>query len=139
MLTSESAAARTPDRQALGRLGEQLAADYLREKGFRMLDTNWRHSLGELDIIALDHQTIVAVEVKTRSGTGYGHPFEAITTDKVRRLRRLLVAWVRQAVRSGTTVDGQAGWYTALRVDAIGIVLRTGQDARIEHLRGIGS
>lgn len=139
MSTSGSVNASILNRQTLGRVGEQLAKYYLEELGFHILEKNWRHQLGELDIIALDDQTVVAVEVKTRSGVGYGHPFESITTDKVRRLRRLLVAWVRQAVQGDTQINGRAFRYDALRVDAIGIVLRRGQEAKIEHLRGIGA
>lgn len=116
------------NRQSLGRLGEQMAARYLEMRGFRILECNWRHSLGELDLIAMDAETAVAIEVKTRSGTKHGHPFEAVTTDKVKRLRRLLVTWSRQ----------QQHPLKELRIDVIGIVLPPNSAAKIEHLRGVG-
>lgn len=118
---------RTTRRQALGVQGEQLAAEYLTRAGFLILERNWRNRHGELDIVARDRDTIVAVEVKTRSGSGYGHPFEAITAQKANRLRRLLLDWTRNSgVRS-----------FPLRVDAVGITLPKGTAPCIEHLRGI--
>src|SRR5699024_7054552 len=103
--------------RTLGARGEALAATHLEGLGYQILDRNWRYRrLGELDIIARDRDVIVAVEVKTRSGLGYGHPLEAITAAKAARLRRLLLAWVREhRPRS------------RLRIDAIGIVLHSNE------------
>ncbi len=116
------------DRRALGAHGEALAAEYLQGLDCEVLARNWRAGRsGELDLVANDRGTIVAVEVKTRTGTGYGSPFEAITQLKAARLRRLLLAWVREHR------PGAAG----LRVDAIGVILLPGEEPRIEHLRGI--
>lgn len=116
-------------RLSLGQLGEQLAATYLEERGYRLLARNWRDgNRGEIDLIARHRESIVAVEVKTRRGDGYGHPLEAITARKASRLRRLLLAWVR-AHRPG--VD-------RLRVDGIGITLGPDGHPRIDHLEGIG-
>ena len=93
-----------------------------------MLARNWRDGRrGELDLVVRDRDTIVAVEVKTRSGLGYGHPLEAVTARKSARLRRLLMSWVR---------ENQPG-QVRLRVDAIGITLRPGEHPRIDHLEGI--
>lgn len=112
----------------LGAYGESLAVEYLEGRGYRVLERNWRAGrAGELDIIACDRSTIVAIEVKTRSGTAYGHPLEAITTLKARRLRRLLFAWVQASRPSAKR----------LRVDAIGIVLEPGVKPRLHHLQGI--
>lgn len=114
--------------QALGAHGETIAADYLRAQGFSLLARNWRCRHGELDLIMWDRETLVAVEVKTRSSRGYGSPLEAITASKTIRLKRLLVEWVRQ---SGMRPS-------QLRIDAVGIVLG-GVDVppHIDHLRGI--
>lgn len=118
-----------PSNRDIGVQGEQLAAEYLESLRYRVIERNWRDGRnGELDLIALDGDCIVAVEVKTRSGSGYGHPLEAITALKARRLRRLLLSWVR------SRTPGAA----RLRVDAVGITLRLGEPARIDHLRGIG-
>ena len=118
---------RVPHNQALGARGETIAAAYLEGLGYRILERNWRTRSGELDLIARDGETLVAVEVKTRSGTGYGNPLEAITALKMHRLRRLLLEWVREAGARGTR----------LRVDAVGITVRPDGRPRIDHLRGI--
>lgn len=115
-------------KDALGRQGEELAASYLERAGFRILERNYRCSQGEIDIVAADHRTLVACEVKTRSGLGFGTPAEAVTGLKLRRLRRLTVRWAQE---HHLTFDG-------LRVDIVG-VLRSGPgDFSIEHLRGVG-
>lgn len=113
--------------QALGALGESLAARYLEDQGFQILEHNWRNRYGELDIVAFTDAHYVAVEVKTRSGSGYGSPLEAITQRKVARLRRLLLDWARSHGRYGI----------GLRVDAVGITLVPGAEPRIDHLAGI--
>lgn len=112
----------------LGARGEALAAEYLEGLGYRLLDRNWRSGReGELDLIARDGAEIVAVEVKTRSGTTAGHPLEAITLRKAQRLRRLLLSWVRDRHPRASK----------LRIDAVGIVMRPGEEPRIQHLKGI--
>lgn len=113
--------------RTLGARGEALAGDHLERQGFTIVARNWRTRHGELDIIALDRGTLVAVEVKTRAGTGYGSPLEAITARKARRLRRLLHEWRRDRDYCNTR----------MRIDAIGIVLRQSGAPRIDHLRGI--
>jgi putative endonuclease len=115
-------------KDILGRQGEQLAADYLREAGFRILDRNYRCAEGELDIVAADQRTLVACEVKTRSGVGYGAPIEAVTAAKLRRLRRLAVQWV---LAHGIIFD-------ELRVDIIGVLKAPSGEFTIDHVRGAG-
>ena len=124
---SPAAPPATPRARALGDRGEELAANYLEDRGYHILARNWRIARGELDLVALDGDTIVAIEVKTRSGTGYGNPLEAITLQKAQRLRRLLLSWVR-AERPAAQ---------SLRIDAIGITIRAGERPRIDHLEGI--
>ncbi len=116
-----------PHNRALGARGEALAAAYLESHGYRILDRNWRNRSGELDLVAQDRAMLVAIEVKTRSGDGYGNPLEAITARKMARLRRLLLDWAREH-------DARGG---GLRVDAVGITIRPGGAPRIDHLRGI--
>ncbi|PRI11923.1 YraN family protein [Leucobacter massiliensis] len=116
-----------PHNQTLGARGESIAARYLEGLGYRIVDRNWRTRQGELDIVAFDDGTLVAVEVKTRGGAGCGHPLEAITARKAARLRRLLLDWARTHASRGI----------GLRIDAVGITLRWEQKPRIDHLRGI--
>ncbi|MEJ3404228.1 YraN family protein [Rathayibacter sp. YIM 133350] len=107
----------------LGRWGEDLAADYLRQHGYRVLERNWRCRQGEIDVVAEHDGEIVFVEVKTRSSLAYGHPFEAITLGKLARMRRLALAWC---------VD--SGRHHRIRLDAIAIVAPRDTPVSIEHL-----
>jgi len=119
---------RMRQQDALGRQGEQLAAEYLERIGFRILDRNYRCSRGEIDIVAADRRMLVACEVKTRSDVRYGTPIEAVTSQKLRRLRHLAVHW---ALAHGLTFDG-------LRVDIVGVLRSASGEFKIEHVRGVG-
>src|SRR5262249_60354255 len=81
-------------KDKLGREGEQVAAEYLERAGLRVLDRNWRCADGEIDIVAAERQVVVVCEGKTRSGTRFGTPLEAITRHKQARLRRPAARWV---------------------------------------------
>ncbi|MBD8515895.1 YraN family protein [Plantibacter sp. CFBP 8804] len=114
-------------KDELGRRGEQVAADHLEACGYRILDRNWRCPQGELDLIADDDGTLVFVEVKTRSGVGFGDPAEAVTPSKLARIGRLAGAWCAEhRPRS-----------RRMRVDVVGIVLPSEGDMRLQHLRGV--
>ena len=115
-------------KDALGRTGEQIAAAYLEQAGFRILDRNWRCAGGELDIVAAERQVLVVCEVKTRSGTQFGYPVEAISHSKLVRLRRLAVSWL---VAHGVLFE-------EVRIDAIGLLRERAGDFRVEHVRGVG-
>ena len=78
----------------LGVHGERIAAAYLTDAGLRVLDRNWRCREGELDIVAREADALVFCEVKTRRGIGFGHPVEAVTPTKQRRLRLLAQRWL---------------------------------------------
>jgi putative endonuclease len=113
----------------LGAWGEQTAVDHLRQLGWQILDRNWRCPSGELDVVARDLTgTVVVVEVKARSGLGFGDPLEAITHAKVAKLRALASLWLREHPQQGSPV----------RLDAVGVL--RGRDAvTLTHLRGIAS
>lgn len=76
------------DRRKLGEIGENMAADLLREKGYAILERNYRCKSGEIDIIAEKYGELCFVEVKTRQGFNYGRPCEAITEEKKKHIRR---------------------------------------------------
>ncbi|MDP2873763.1 MAG: YraN family protein [bacterium] len=77
------------DKSAIGALGEKIAAQFLKQHHYKIIDQNWRATRwGEIDIIATKDDTLVFVEVKTRAGEGYGEPQEAITPYKIRTLKR---------------------------------------------------
>lgn len=73
-------------KQNLGGIGEKLAANLLQKKGYRILEKNFRSKLGEIDIIALDKDTLVFIEVKTRWSKSFGPPEEAVTPRKIRSI-----------------------------------------------------
>jgi putative endonuclease len=113
-------------RGALGRFGEQIAVRHLEAAGLRILDRNWRCAEGEIDIVAVDGDTLVVCEVKTRTGTGFGDPAEAVVGPKAARLRRLALRWL--AARG-------LGW-RELRFDVVTVVRRPDGDPVVRHLRG---
>jgi putative endonuclease len=80
-------------RRGLGARGELIAAEHLRQRGYRLLATNWRTAAGEIDIIAQDGDTLVFVEVRTRRGIGFGSPEESVTAAKQARLIALAEAY----------------------------------------------
>jgi putative endonuclease len=115
-------------KDVLGRDGEQAAVRYLEGCGFRILDRNWRCADGEIDIVAVERHTLVVCEVKTRSGTRYGTPLEAVGSAKRRRLRRLAVRWLNaHGVR-----------FEQIRIDVVGLLYEGTGGFTIEHVRGVG-
>jgi putative endonuclease len=117
-------------RAEIGALGERLAADHLTGLGLRILARNWRCRYGELDVIAVDAatDTVVFVEVKTRTGDGFGGLAQAVTAQKARRLRRLAAIWLA----------GQKQSWAAVRIDVIGVRIGRRRTPEISHLRGVG-
>lgn len=80
----------------LGPRGEQVAARHLRRQGYKILARGHRSKLGEIDLVAADGGTIVFVEVKTRASGQSGHPAEAVTPQKQKRLTRLAAAFLKR-------------------------------------------
>ena len=113
-------------KDVFGRAGEDRAARYFQEQGYAVLDRNWRSRSGELDLVVARDAHLVVVEVKTRRGEGFGHPFEAIDARKRTRLWRLAVEW---AAAHRDAVQGRR-----LRIDAIGLTGADPRTARLEHL-----
>ena len=115
-------------KDVTGRLGEELAARHLIGQGLVVLDRNWRCDEGELDLVLRDGVVLVACEVKTRTSTTHGHPHEAITDDKLDRLRRLALRWIEEHdVHPPET-----------RVDLVAVLQPHKGQALVEHVRGIG-
>ena len=111
----------------LGRRGEDLAADYLTERGLVVLSRNWRCRDGELDIVATDGSTLVVCEVKTRSTDDFGDPAEFVTAAKMRHLRHAAQAWLRRY---------RVGW-CEIRFDVVTVLWPTDGAPRLRHLRGV--
>jgi putative endonuclease len=110
----------------LGAHGERIAAAYLVRAGLRVLDRNWRCREGELDIVAREGPALVFCEVKTRRALGFGHPVEAVTPAKQRRLRLLAQRWL--AAHDEHAPD--------LRFDVVGVLVRPSRPPLVRHLRG---
>lgn len=113
-------------KDAVGRYGERVAVDYLVAQGMRLLDRNWRCASGEIDAILRDGDALVFVEVKTRRGTGYGTPAEAVGRAKRHRLRQLAAIWLARADLHPPEI----------RFDLVSVLPRRAGAADVEYLRG---
>jgi putative endonuclease len=102
----------------LGARGEDLAVAWYTSQGYRVLGRNWRCREGELDLVVSRDRCVVFCEVKTRTGTGFGLPAEAVTGEKQRRLRRLATRWLEEQPRS-------VG-FAEVRFDVACVTLRAG-------------
>ena len=110
----------------LGRRGEAMAESLLRRRGWRILDRNWRFGHKEIDLIAERDGIVAFVEVKARSGVGFGHPLHALTGRKRRELATAARAWVARHGQPGTVFRFDAVW--VLR-DGGGLLVRHEEDA----------
>lgn len=81
-------------RQALGAWGEKRVARWYHEQGYLLIQKNWRSRRGEIDLICSRGDVLVFCEVKTRSGTAFGLPEEAVTYAKQQRIRSLALEWL---------------------------------------------
>ena len=80
----------------LGKKGETVALQLLKEKGYEILTTNWRYQKGEIDILARVEQEIVVVEVKTRTSKEFENPKEAVTLSKQKRIIKAADAYIQK-------------------------------------------
>lgn len=117
-------------RTEIGALGEQVAVEHLESLGFEVLERNWRCRYGELDVVAVDPaaRVLVFVEVKTRTTDLFGGVAQAVTPDKVRRLRRLAGLWLA----------ARAGSWAAVRIDVIGVRIGRRATPELTHVQGVG-
>jgi len=112
-----------PKSHDIGRSGEMLAADFLREHGYDILAVNWRSGKAEVDIIAAIGNSVCLVEVKTRSGIAFGKPQDFVS---VRKQRLLLQAADAFVTAGNIDVD--------IRFDIIA-VQKQENTFRIEHIK----
>jgi len=111
-------------RQALGRWGESLAADYLIQKNYEILERNVRTPYGEIDLIARQGSVTVFVEVKTRTSKSFGYPEDAVTPSK----QAHMIAAAQFYLMSQPELDRD--W----RMDVIAVQrMRSGQPPKIDH------
>ncbi|MFA6923862.1 MAG: YraN family protein [Bacteroidales bacterium] len=104
------------EQSILGKLGEKLAVEFLKEKGYKIIATNWRFGKKEIDIIAKDGEYIVMVEVKTRSSDYFGEPEDSVTRRKQKYL-----------VKAANNFICKKNINNETRFDVIGIVFDEGK------------
>ncbi|MFF2056340.1 MULTISPECIES: YraN family protein [Rhodococcus] len=108
---------------ALGARGEDVAVEFLIDAGLEIVERNWRCRYGELDVVATSGDRIVFVEVKTRSGVGYGSPAESVTFAKQRRIRVLAMQWLTDSGRS----------WSRVRFDVVAVLIGRDGEPSVEH------
>ncbi len=79
----------------IGDEGESFAEKFLKQKGYRILERNYRTPIGEIDIVARDGEYMVFIEVKTRQSLQYGAPVDAVDRRKRERIRRLALLYLK--------------------------------------------
>ena len=114
-----------------GREGEEIARDFLKEKGFRLIQSNYSNVLGEIDIIMSDKDWLVFVEVKLKIGDKYGIPEEMINKNKLSKVKRVAESFLvleKEAAKN----------FEKYRIDAVCIVLNENKTIRsIKHYENL--
>ena len=110
--------------QKIGNKGESIARDYLIQKGYVIIDTNWSTRFGELDIIALQDEVYVFVEVKTRYSKNTESAFTSITPTKQEKMIKAVYHYIHEKDLEDII------W----RIDAIGIALNRNESPTIDHV-----
>ena len=111
------------EHNKLGNEGEQIATNYLVNKGYAILERNWHFGKYELDIIAEIDEYLVVVEVKSRSTDTWEHPLEAITNSKIRFMVNATEAYILKH-----DIDKE------VRFDVISTIPKKNMDWEIEHI-----
>lgn len=109
----------------IGFLAENLAVEALKNKGFRILETNFQNRFGEIDIIAKDNETLVFVEVKAKKGTDFGLPEEMINARKLVRVKNMAIVYMK-------------GQNLPCRIDVVAIILSPENElVRLTHYENV--
>jgi putative endonuclease len=113
-----------PTHLDTGKRGEQIAAEFLARKGWRIAERNWRAGRGEIDLIAwANEKLLVFVEVKTRAGDGFGGPEEAVNARKQDIMARTAGAYMESV-----------GYDWEIRFDIVAVLLKDGKVLEIRHV-----
>lgn len=111
--------------------GEELAVEFLRKKGYKIIERNFRKGYGEIDIVAIDgngnEKTLVFIEVKTRTSAKFGSGLESIAPWKLKTL--IKTSQFYKMIHPNLPNN--------LRIDAVSVVLSNGQINNIEHIKNI--
>ncbi len=104
-----------------GRRGEEVAEQYLEERGLELVERNWGNKWGEIDLIMREREVLVFVEVKAKRGRAYGAPWEMVTQRKLAQIKRMGGVYMREM-----------GWQGRVRIDVVGVVF---QGSEVEEIR----
>ncbi len=108
------------NNRSVGTVGEDLAMAYLESLGYVFVCKNFRCTIGEIDLIMRDEETLVFIEVKLRRTNNFGHPFEAVNLKKQNKIRRVALHYLNMKIESD------------IRFDVVGI---SGKEQYIEHIK----
>jgi len=114
------------DRGSLGQSGEELAAEFLRNRDYKILARNFHTRWGELDIVAQDGAEVVFVEVKTRTSSDFVRPEEAVNFKKQDHLRKAAEIWLAKNYLLEPP---------PCRFDVVAVIIKKDNEPEIEHLR----
>jgi putative endonuclease len=113
-----------PEKKEIGQKGENLAVDYLQNAGYMVLERNYRCKLGEIDIIARDNDTLVFIEVRTRSSLAFGLPQESINRRKRHQISKVALEYmIRRKLKN-----------IPARFDVVAISLAPGKE-KVDHIK----
>ena len=122
---AESGKSSPPTRKDKGKAAEDAAALYIQQQGWQLVERNWNCRSGELDVIATWGETVLFVEVRSRSGSGFGLPAESVDARKIHKVRRTAEIYLQRA-----------GWSDRpIRFDVIAVMLGRNLEIRsLEHI-----
>ncbi len=112
--------------KSLGEKGEELAVGHLKKKGYLILKRNYRSPVGEIDIIAEDHGTVVFVEVKTRTPSSFGLPEQAVNAKKQEKIKKTALHYMSSVRKKELPA----------RFDIVSILVAGPAGVEIEHIEG---
>lgn len=113
-------------KQKKGSYGEELAVKFIKEKGYEIIEQNYRYGHGEVDIVAKDEDTLVFIEVKFRKNLEFGPPELAVTKSKQKQVRKISELFIMD--------KGEKVEFKDARIDVIAILKFPNEDPQINHI-----
>ncbi|MCL2117288.1 MAG: YraN family protein [Planctomycetaceae bacterium] len=112
-------------KDQLGEAGEKLAVQFLKANGYKIIATNVRFSVGEIDIVAQFQKTVIFIEVKTRQSAQYCHPVEVVDKKKRQKIKQMAMQYYRDKKCAAKGF--------AMRFDIVTLIWPEGEQPKIEH------
>lgn len=118
-----------------GKLGEEIAREFLEKKGYKIIEQNYKTKYGEIDLVCQKGKELIITEVRTKVGEDFGTPEESLIKKKVKKVWLNALAYVS---KNELALRKSKGWRGNYRVDAVCIVLKPdGEIERLEHYENI--